>query len=273
MWSFGDSESFKLGRDVTDHRPGIVKNLEGIRIDTIHCGDQYSALLSKDGHVYTFGACRSRQLGTHTADTPTPTQVDLKGTLIRKLVVGQKSTVAIPRCGPPMVWGLVGTGKGTDTDTVGIAPTVLAASEGQAATDAACGIDGLFVWHQPIDTSIVWNLTAPFAFEGSNKELCTLTQLLEQLVATRGVGSRDADLWAKTLHACVELLRTNLVLRAGRGKAAPAVDDTSKVRPARCLVFCSCFGWWGFFIRRLCSCGAGLTPGFSSGAAHHDVTT
>lgn len=51
----GGSESCKV--------PKVVERLEGVHVEKVYCGAQFSLALSRDGDVYTFGKGEMGRLG------------------------------------------------------------------------------------------------------------------------------------------------------------------------------------------------------------------
>ena len=70
VWSWGDGDYGKLGRGGSNSckTPFQVERLQGLGVIRTHCGSQFSAAITKDGHLYTWGKGNRWRLGHGTED-------------------------------------------------------------------------------------------------------------------------------------------------------------------------------------------------------------
>lgn len=254
-WSFGSAASGKLGRADSSNRPALVEIPEGVEVASAHCGEEFTALLSSEGTVYTCGSSRFKQLGRYTPDGDQSQsngweQVKLGSTLIRKLVTGPQGCVALTNRGAAVVWGLVWNEDGTVSDQDGQIPTLVPGFQSKigqlSACNAACGATETFLWREAEGISTALMLTAPFPVKGTDDELCTLAMLLDQLVrikggAVRSSGGDDnassstthdgrcsANRFGVSLDVLIELLHSHVHMRADTAKTQKG-EEAAKV--------------------------------------------
>lgn len=62
VWAFGDGDYGKLGIDSTTAKPSPrpVDTFTDVGVKRVCCGTQFSAVLTKDGRLFTFGQGRER---------------------------------------------------------------------------------------------------------------------------------------------------------------------------------------------------------------------
>uniref|UniRef100_A0A8C4NJF8 HECT-type E3 ubiquitin transferase n=1 Tax=Eptatretus burgeri TaxID=7764 RepID=A0A8C4NJF8_EPTBU len=70
VWSWGDGDYGKLGRGGSNSckTPFQVERLQGLGVIRTRCGSQFSAAITKDGHLYTWGKGNRWRLGHGTED-------------------------------------------------------------------------------------------------------------------------------------------------------------------------------------------------------------
>nr|KAF6500344.1 HECT and RLD domain containing E3 ubiquitin protein ligase 5 [Molossus molossus] len=93
MYSWGRNDFGQLGLGHTDNEdfPSLIEALDSQKVEFLACGGSHTALLTKDGLLFTFGAGKHGQLGHNS------TQNELKPCLVTKLVGNRVTQVACGR--------------------------------------------------------------------------------------------------------------------------------------------------------------------------------
>ncbi|KAM7156635.1 E3 ISG15--protein ligase HERC5 isoform 2-T2 [Molossus nigricans] len=93
MYSWGRNDFGQLGLGHTDNEdfPSLIESLDSQKVEFLACGGSHTALLTKDGLLFTFGAGKYGQLGHNS------TQNELKPCLVTKLVGNRVTQVACGR--------------------------------------------------------------------------------------------------------------------------------------------------------------------------------
>ncbi|XP_010964433.2 E3 ISG15--protein ligase HERC5 isoform X1 [Camelus dromedarius] len=93
VYSWGRNDFGQLGLGHTDNKdyPALIEALDNQTIEFLACGGSHSALLTKDGLVFTFGAGKYGQLGHNS------TQNELKPCLVTGLVGNRVTQIACGR--------------------------------------------------------------------------------------------------------------------------------------------------------------------------------
>ena len=69
VYSWGDSDYGKCGRGQESSKtPRIVEKLQGLQVDRIFCGPQFSLALCRNGALYTWGKGDNYRLGFPSED-------------------------------------------------------------------------------------------------------------------------------------------------------------------------------------------------------------
>jgi E3 ubiquitin-protein ligase HERC2 len=142
-WGFDDDG--RLGHGQTGHQtlPRAVETLAGMEIVSIACGCWHSAALTSNGAVYTWGSCKSGQLGqAHRNSAPIP-RVVLEGIGggVVQIACGTAHTAALTEAGELYTWGKCDDGRlGYDCKTDQTTPKLVEALRGKHVIDMQCGV-------------------------------------------------------------------------------------------------------------------------------------
>ncbi|KAJ7986812.1 hypothetical protein DPEC_G00332260 [Dallia pectoralis] len=109
VWAFGDGDYGKLGTGPCTVKcyPQKVEQLCNKGVKKIGCGTQFSVVLAKDGHVYTFGQERliglpDSLLKNHNRPQVVPA---LEGVFVEDIAVGCEHVLALCSTGDIYAWG------------------------------------------------------------------------------------------------------------------------------------------------------------------------
>ncbi|XP_031681979.1 probable E3 ubiquitin-protein ligase HERC1 isoform X1 [Oncorhynchus kisutch] len=109
VWSFGDGDYGKLGTGpcTVKSYPQKVEQLCNKGIKKVGCGTQFSVVLAKDGHVYTFGQERliglpDSLLKNHNRPQVVPA---LEGVFVEDIAVGCEHVLVLSSTGDVYAWG------------------------------------------------------------------------------------------------------------------------------------------------------------------------
>ncbi|CDR00196.1 unnamed protein product [Oncorhynchus mykiss] len=109
VWSFGDGDYGKLGTGpcTVKSYPQKVEQLCNKGIKKVGCGTQFSVVLAKDGHVYTFGQERliglpDSMLKNHNRPQVVPA---LEGVFVEDIAVGCEHVLVLSSTGDVYAWG------------------------------------------------------------------------------------------------------------------------------------------------------------------------
>ncbi|XP_037385437.1 E3 ISG15--protein ligase HERC5 isoform X2 [Talpa occidentalis] len=93
VYSWGRNNFGQLGLDHTDSKdsPSLIEPLDNQKVEFVACGGSHTALLTKDGLVFTFGAGKFGQLGHNS------TQNELKPRLVTELAGSRVTQIACGR--------------------------------------------------------------------------------------------------------------------------------------------------------------------------------
>ncbi|XP_068190129.1 probable E3 ubiquitin-protein ligase HERC1 isoform X2 [Antennarius striatus] len=115
VWAFGDGDYGKLGTgsSTAKYYPQKVELLCNKGIKKVCCGTQFSAALSCDGHVYTFGQERLIGLPDSMLKNKSSPQVvpSLEGLFIEDIAVGCEHVLALTSSGDVYAWGCNSEGQ------------------------------------------------------------------------------------------------------------------------------------------------------------------
>ncbi|ESP05641.1 hypothetical protein LOTGIDRAFT_181433 [Lottia gigantea] len=109
VWAFGDGDYGKLGLGNTTATavPNKIEALQGVKIQKVACGNQFSVALSRCGSVYTWGL--ERLIGQANSSNRNPNKPQkvsaLNGHLITDIAVGAEHTLALTVTGEVWAWG------------------------------------------------------------------------------------------------------------------------------------------------------------------------
>ena len=107
VWSFGDGKSGKLGHGgvVDESVPRRIATLSGTDVVKVAAGVGHSMALTRNGHVYTWGAGGKGQLGhNNTHDQDVPKQVE-NLTDVMDIAAGGRHSMAVKTDGSVYTWG------------------------------------------------------------------------------------------------------------------------------------------------------------------------
>ena len=114
--SFGVANSKRLRADMskgladrTLHPPSALPRSEGLDVATVSLGALHGALLSRDGHVFTWGRSERGRLGhgsQHHVAAPTRVET-LASTRVTQVACCEHQTMAVTDDGQLLVWGCV----------------------------------------------------------------------------------------------------------------------------------------------------------------------
>ncbi|XP_045176506.2 probable E3 ubiquitin-protein ligase HERC3 [Mercenaria mercenaria] len=155
-WGFGKLGQLGNGKGETDtqHTPVRPKLPTNTEVCDIHCGGYYTAVISKNGHLYTFGCGKYGRLGTgDEEDRLEPVKIkakdDDKGNItFRKVSCGIWHGAAIANDNNIYIWGY---GKshgvlGDPTLPSAALPTILNGPFNSIVSGIACGNNFTLLW-------------------------------------------------------------------------------------------------------------------------------
>ncbi|XP_019899964.2 probable E3 ubiquitin-protein ligase HERC1 isoform X1 [Esox lucius] len=109
VWAFGDGDYGKLGTGPCTVKcyPQKVEQLCNKGVKKVGCGTQFSVVLAKDGHVYTFGQERLIGLPDSLLKNHNQPQVvpALEGVFVEDIAVGCEHVLALCSTGDLYAWG------------------------------------------------------------------------------------------------------------------------------------------------------------------------
>uniref|UniRef100_A0A671LNQ1 Probable E3 ubiquitin-protein ligase HERC4 n=1 Tax=Sinocyclocheilus anshuiensis TaxID=1608454 RepID=A0A671LNQ1_9TELE len=116
VFGWGRNKFGQLGLSDNDDRyfPALLKTLRSQRVVYVCCGEDHTAVLTKEGGVFTFGAGGYGQLGHNTSNHEVnPRKVfELMGNVVAHIACGRQHTLAfIPSSGKIDSFGLGGNGQ------------------------------------------------------------------------------------------------------------------------------------------------------------------
>eukprot|EP00276_Gloeochaete_wittrockiana_P002422 CAMPEP_0184673504 /NCGR_PEP_ID=MMETSP0308-20130426/86719_1 /TAXON_ID=38269 /ORGANISM="Gloeochaete witrockiana, Strain SAG 46.84" /LENGTH=980 /DNA_ID=CAMNT_0027121001 /DNA_START=111 /DNA_END=3050 /DNA_ORIENTATION=+ len=143
LYTWGTGGSFLgHGSDQPSSVPKLVEGLRSVSIKQVACGNSYTAALSDDGEVWTWGCGGAGVLGHgSTNDHPTPRLIkSLVGEIISKIACGPNHMMAISQSGDVWSWGegkwgALGHGRRQTVDE----PLVISSLSGASVVDISCG--------------------------------------------------------------------------------------------------------------------------------------
>jgi E3 ubiquitin-protein ligase HERC2 len=170
VYTFGFDDDGRLGHGSSaGHQffPRVVEALLGEEIAQVACGCWHSAALSTAGAVFTFGSCKSGQLGggaKNTACTPRAV-LQGKGGGIVSIACGTAHTAAVTASGELYTWGKHADGRlgyvnaGEVDQSI---PQRVEALDGKVVRQVACGVydTGVVVGGPPVSHAV-----APLSLE------------------------------------------------------------------------------------------------------------
>ena len=145
LYTWGFDDDGRLGHGAPGHQfsPKVVEALRGKTVTQIACGCWHSAALTDEGAVYTWGSCKSGQLGqAHKNSVPTP-RVVLQGVGggIRLVACGTAHTAALTHQGELYTWGKHDDGRlGYETKQDQTTPRVVSVLRGRHVRQVVCGV-------------------------------------------------------------------------------------------------------------------------------------
>ncbi|XP_007895403.2 probable E3 ubiquitin-protein ligase HERC1 [Callorhinchus milii] len=154
VWAFGDGDYGKLGLGVCTVKccPQKIESLCNKGVKKVACGTQFSVVLTKDGHVFTFG--QERLIGlpdTMLRNHNRPQQVPaLEGLFIEDTVVGSEHTLALTSTGDVYAWGCNAEGQlGLNHTNQVREPTLVTILQGKNIKQISAGRCHSAAWTTP----------------------------------------------------------------------------------------------------------------------------
>ncbi|MEQ2241813.1 putative E3 ubiquitin-protein ligase herc4 [Ilyodon furcidens] len=116
VFGWGCNKFGQLGVNDTNDRcfPTLLKSLRSQRVIYVSCGEDHTAVLTKEGGVFTFGAGGYGQLGHNSTNHEiNPRKVfELMGNVVTQIACGRQHTLAFtPACEKMDSFGLGGNGQ------------------------------------------------------------------------------------------------------------------------------------------------------------------
>ncbi|XP_058472668.1 probable E3 ubiquitin-protein ligase HERC1 [Solea solea] len=154
VWAFGDGDYGKLGTgsSTAKYYPQKVEQLCNKGIKKVNCGTQFSAALSCDGHVYTFGQERLIGLPDSMLKNKSCPQVvpSLEGLFIEDVAVGCEHVLALSSTGDVYAWGCNSEGQlGLGHNNPVREPTLVTALQGKNIRQISAGRCHSSAWTTP----------------------------------------------------------------------------------------------------------------------------
>uniref|UniRef100_UPI00358FCF6D E3 ubiquitin-protein ligase HERC2 n=1 Tax=Myxine glutinosa TaxID=7769 RepID=UPI00358FCF6D len=153
VWSWGDGDYGKLGRGGSNSckTPFQIERLQGVGVLRTHCGSQFSAAITKDGHLYTWGKGNRWRLGHGTEEQVRfPRLVEsLQDKHVVDVALGCTHCLALTDEGSLYSWG--GNEQAQHFDTLESykplpAALHLPSLDQRRVIGIACGLAQSFVW-------------------------------------------------------------------------------------------------------------------------------
>eukprot|EP01094_Clydonella_sp_ATCC50884_P029047 TRINITY_DN8940_c0_g1_i1.p1 TRINITY_DN8940_c0_g1~~TRINITY_DN8940_c0_g1_i1.p1 ORF type:complete len:392 (-),score=110.81 TRINITY_DN8940_c0_g1_i1:38-1213(-) len=143
---WGDGANGKLGINSSDMQtePTLIEALQGCKVISVHCGQEFTAVLTERGDVYTFGANDSGYLGHGHADQvmqPLPVE-GLSAVDVIQLAAGHDHMAAVTREGELFTWGYGSNGRlghGEEVDKQAPKLVEFFVEAGLKVTSVTCG--------------------------------------------------------------------------------------------------------------------------------------
>eukprot|EP00620_Florenciella_sp_RCC1587_P024506 CAMPEP_0182558804 /NCGR_PEP_ID=MMETSP1324-20130603/2163_1 /TAXON_ID=236786 /ORGANISM="Florenciella sp., Strain RCC1587" /LENGTH=362 /DNA_ID=CAMNT_0024770999 /DNA_START=11 /DNA_END=1096 /DNA_ORIENTATION=- len=107
-WGVGTFGQLGHGDKADRHEPCVVAELAATRVSTVACGWSYTACVTGDGEVFTWGAAASGQLGHHDkVRRTTPAKIESLGEFgpLKAVSCGENHTAVLSRAGHVVTWG------------------------------------------------------------------------------------------------------------------------------------------------------------------------
>ncbi|UYV60264.1 HERC2 [Cordylochernes scorpioides] len=180
VWSWGDGDYGKLGRGGSDgcKTPKVVDHLQGVEVEKVYCGHQFSVALTRTGAVYTWGQGDQHRLG-HLSEEHVryPRLVEaLVGTRIVLVTVGPSHCAALSDHGQLYVWG--NNERGQLGTLSGNQPEIMTLLAGRKAAGVTCGPYQTVLWSTMEQSAIA--IRVPFIVEVCPATLEHLNELMTE---------------------------------------------------------------------------------------------
>ncbi|XP_072428176.1 probable E3 ubiquitin-protein ligase HERC1 isoform X3 [Chiloscyllium punctatum] len=154
VWSFGDGDYGKLGLGACTVKccPQKIESLCNKGVKKVACGTQFSVVLTKDGHVYTFGQERliglpDSMLRNHNHPQQVPA---LEAVFVEDIAVGSEHTLALCSTGDMYAWGCNAEGQlGLNHTNQVKEPTLITALQGKNIRQISAGRCHSAAWTTP----------------------------------------------------------------------------------------------------------------------------
>lgn len=153
IWGFGNSGQLGNGETTTQHTPVHPKLPTNTEVSDINCGGYYTAVISRDGGLFTFGCGKYGRLGTGNEENKTESVrinvTDDNGKVaFRKVSCGIWHGAAISKNNNIYVWGY---GKshgvlGSPSLPTGVSPQLLNGPFTTKVSGISCGNNFTLLW-------------------------------------------------------------------------------------------------------------------------------
>ncbi|XP_067888510.1 probable E3 ubiquitin-protein ligase HERC1 isoform X6 [Heterodontus francisci] len=154
VWSFGDGDYGKLGLGACTVKccPQKIESLCNKGVKKVACGTQFSVVLTRDGHVFTFGQERliglpDSMLRNHNRPQQVPA---LEAMFVEDIAVGSEHTLALCSTGDMFAWGCNAEGQlGLSHTNQVKEPTLITALQGKNIHQISAGRCHSAAWTTP----------------------------------------------------------------------------------------------------------------------------
>ena len=175
VYSWGDGDFGKLGRGGSDgsKTPRVVDKLQGMNVEKIYAGGQFSAALCKNGALYTWGKGNSFRLGHGSEEhVRYPKMVEaLLGKRIAHVAPGHYNMVIVTEDHQVIGWGANDFGQlGANNPSVFTHPTFVAKLDSDLS-GLCCGPQVLLAWTGMPELEILMEDKIPFVLDPNEEAL------------------------------------------------------------------------------------------------------
>ncbi|XP_060526978.1 E3 ubiquitin-protein ligase HERC2 [Cylas formicarius] len=203
VFSWGDGDYGKLGRGGSEGSkvPRLVEKLQDVEIVSVYCGAHFSAALSRDGVLYTWGKGEGRKLGHPTEEHVRVPEVvrALAHKKIASISVGTSHCMALTADGEVFGWGKNESRQVTDSAEPYVAePLAIDALKGHQIVGVLCGPVQSFAWTN--SNRFPPPVALPFVVDLTESTFKHIDQLLEMVTSTSATSPDRECLAVSTLN-------------------------------------------------------------------------